>query len=146
MSDMNETPSVYLVSKMAGKNLFVTASLEAAKREALALLVPPFQINGEWVEVVGSDRFYLEYEDASSLDARPSYFTITKVPVKPSAPDLFTLTTSAAEGVYLFATLASAVSVARRSPKSADAAIAVIERLRDNVLASLIARGFVTPE
>jgi len=143
---MNESPSIYLVSNIMGKALFVTASLEAAKREALALLVPPFQINGEWVEVVGSDKFYLEYKDASSLDASPSYFIIAKVPVKPSAPELFTLTTSPAEGVYLFATLASAVSVARRSPKSADAAIAVIERLRDNVLASLIARGFVKPE
>ena len=146
MSDMNETPSVYLVSKIAGKNLFVTASLEAAKREALAFLVPPFQINGDWVEVVGSDKYYLEYEDASSLDARPSYFTITKVPVKPSAPDLFTLTTSAAEGVYLFATLASAVSVAQRNPASSDAAIAVIEQLRDKALAALIQYGFVAPE
>jgi len=146
MSDMNETPSVYLVSKMAGKNLFVTASLEAAKREAVALLVPPFQINGEWVEVVGSDKFYLEYEDASSLDASPSYFIISKISVKPSAPDLFTLTTSAAEGVYLFATLSSAVSVARRNTASNDAAIAVIEQLRDKALAALIQYGFVKPE
>jgi len=146
MSDMNETPSVYLVSKIAGKNLFVTASLEVAKREALALIVPPFQISGEWIEVVGSDRFYLEYEDASSLDASPSYFIITKISVKPSAPDLFTLTTSAAEGVYLFATLASAVSVARRSPASGDAAIAVIEKLRDKALAALVQYGFVKPE
>jgi len=146
---MNETPSIYLVSKMAGKNLFVTASLEVAKREALALLVPPFQINGDWVEVVGSDKFYLEYEDASSLDASPSYFTIAKVPVKPSAPDLFTLTTTEAEGVYLFTTLASAASVARRSPASGDAAIAaiaVIERLRDKALVALIQHGFVKPE
>jgi len=146
MSDMNETPSVYLVSKIAGKNLFVTASLEAAKREALALLVPPFQINGEWVEVMGCDKFYLEYKDASSLDASPSYFIITKVNVKPSAPDLFTLTTSAAEGVYLLAALVSAVSVARRNMASSDAAIAVIEQLRDKTLAALIQYGFVKPE
>ena len=145
MSDMNESPSIYLVSNIMGKTLFAATSLEAAKREVVALIVPPYQIIGEWVEVAGSDRFYLEF-DTPSGKPRPSAYIITKVPMKPSAPELFTLTTSPAEGVYLLATLISAVSVARRSPASADAAIAVIERLRDNVLASLIARGFVTPE
>jgi len=142
---MNETPSIYLVSNIMGKTLFAANSLEEAKREVVALIIPPYQIVGEWVEVMGCDRFYLEF-DTPSEKPRPSAYIITKVPVKPSAPDLFTLTTSAAEGVYLFATLASAVSVAQRNPASSDAAIAVIEQLRDKALAALIQYGFVKPE
>ena len=141
---MNESPSIYLISNIMGKTLFAATSLEAAKREVVALIILPYQIIGDWVEVAGSDRFYLEF-DTPSGKPRPSAYIITKISVKPSA-ETFTLTTSPAEGVYLFASLVSAVSVARRSPKSGDAAISVIERLRDKALVALIAHGIVTSE
>ena len=141
---MNESPSIYLVSNIMGKALFAANSLEAAKREVVALIIPPFQIVGEWVEVMGCDRFYLEF-DTPSEKPRPSAYIITKISMKPSA-ETFTLTTSPAEGVYLFAALASAASVARRNMASSDAAIAVIEQLRDKALAALIQYGFVAPE
>ena len=141
---MNEAPSIYLVSNIMGKTLFAATSLEEAKHEVVALIILPYQIIGDWVEVAGSDRFYLEF-DTPSGKPRPSAYIITKISVKPSA-ETFTLTTSPAEGVYLFAALASAASVAQRNMSSSDAAIAAIEKLRDNVLASLIAHGFAKPE